>query len=153
VDKGVFESIAFEREDADIKLLGAACISLQKGWVDSWDGLLDPRAMQDIVALQEDEHGGGDAMPPSGSGAASSSTGPLVPAPKAKALVANAAARANVCKFIQRSEHSVRGLGRLWANVEYRDMLEVLHVLYAGIWKEHVWAVRLLKGSKTVKEY
>ena len=149
---GVFESIAFEREGADIKLLGVACIALQKGWIDSWDGLLDPRAMQDIVALQEDEHGGGDAMPPSGSGAASSSTGPLVPAPKA-APAAKAAARANVCKFIQRSEHSLLGLGRLLANVEYRDMLEVLHVLYAGVWKEHVWAVHLLKGSETVKEY
>jgi hypothetical protein len=153
---GIFESIGFEREDADIKLLGVACICLQKGWIDSWDGLLDPRALQDIEALKECEYGGGDALPPPGPGAASSSTGPMVPAvpaPKAKAPAAKAAARSNVGKFVQRSEHALLCLGRLLANVEYRDMLEVLHVLYAGIWKEHVWAVHLLKGSKTVKEY
>lgn len=149
------KAISYEKPDATLKMMGIAFMAVHQGWVEDVHDFLDPptplAVMRDAAMAAHFSSVAG----PTPASSSSSSKGPTPAAPVAAPSRAKAKAKATaqIGRMIGKNPTALVAVGKLIANQEYRDLQEVVLVLYQALMREHTWCVQVMKSREGVREY
>lgn len=156
----VVQAIKWERADHTVKLMGICFLALSKGWVGDLDAMFCQKFVldreRDRVMQQRFPKHSSDAQAHAAGGSASGASSSLVAsssAPPPSRASAKASARKQVSHMIGKIRNALMAVGRLMANVEFKDLQEILLVVCEGLQKEHSWCVQLFKTRDGVLQY